>query len=127
MGYHGDHSPRLLSGLDGIGPDEREIGWPYSAPWWCCSSDCRHGDRGFASGSYRCIGFGSWTGNHVGSDGETEYKLTGTQKRGDSTDKVAGVRAPALQRPMPKAWSKPEPLFNGKDLDGLGASEQSRQ
>jgi hypothetical protein len=45
-------------------------------------------------------------------------KLTGTQKRGDSTDQVVGVRAPPLQRPMPKAWSKPEPLFKGKDLTG---------
>jgi len=29
-----------------------------------------------------------------------------------------GVRAPSLEREAPKKWSKPEPLFNGKDLDG---------
>jgi hypothetical protein len=31
---------------------------------------------------------------------------------------VIGVRAPALNRPEPKSWSAPEPLFNGKDLTG---------
>src|SRR5579885_449307 len=45
-------------------------------------------------------------------------RLTGTQKRGDNTAQVAGVRAPALKRNPPKAWSKPEALFNGKDLTG---------
>lgn len=46
-------------------------------------------------------------------------KLSGTQKQGENSDtKIAGVRAPELKRPMPKAWSAPEPLFNGKDLTG---------
>ncbi len=46
-------------------------------------------------------------------------RITGVQKRGDSADtKIAGVRAPALKRPMPKVWTNPEPLFNGKDLTG---------
>jgi hypothetical protein len=45
-------------------------------------------------------------------------KLSGTQKRGDATGNVIGVRAPALIRPEPKSWSVPEPLFNGKDLTG---------
>jgi hypothetical protein len=45
-------------------------------------------------------------------------KLSGTQKRGDATGQVIGVRAPALIRPDPKSWSAPEPLFNGKDLTG---------
>ena len=31
---------------------------------------------------------------------------------------LAGVRAPALNRKPPKAWTNPEPLFNGKDLTG---------
>ena len=46
--------------------------------------------------------------------------LTGTQKHGDTASdvKIEGVRAPALKRPMPKAWTTPEPLFNGKDLTG---------
>jgi hypothetical protein len=46
-------------------------------------------------------------------------KLTGAQKQGENADTtIAGVRAPELKRPMPKAWSAPEPLFNGKDLSG---------
>jgi Domain of Unknown Function (DUF1080) len=47
-------------------------------------------------------------------------KLTGTEKRGDDADGImlAGVKAPALDRPMPKEWTKPRPLFDGKDLAG---------
>lgn len=46
-------------------------------------------------------------------------KLTGVQKRGDTEQgQVAGVRAPALKRAAPRAWTDPEPLFNGKDLTG---------
>jgi hypothetical protein len=46
-------------------------------------------------------------------------QLSGIQKQGDNAEtKIAGVRAPKLDREMPKAWSKPEALFNGKDLTG---------
>ncbi len=45
-------------------------------------------------------------------------KLTGVQKRGQNTIPITGVRAPDLKRPEPAAWTAPEPLFNGKDLDG---------
>ena len=45
-------------------------------------------------------------------------QLTGTQKRGGNTTEITGVRAPELKRAAPKAWSKAEPLFNGKNLDG---------
>jgi len=46
-------------------------------------------------------------------------KLEGIEKRGDTDGPtLAGVRAPKLDRPMPKAWSAPQPLFNGKDLTG---------
>jgi hypothetical protein len=45
-------------------------------------------------------------------------KLTGVQKRGENTVTLAGVRSPALKRSAPKAWTAPEPLFNGKNLDG---------
>ena len=45
-------------------------------------------------------------------------KLTGTEKRGDKSREVTGVRAPALKHKAPKAWSEPEALFNGKNLDG---------
>jgi hypothetical protein len=45
--------------------------------------------------------------------------LTGAQKRGDTAiAQLAGVRAPMLDRKPPKAWTEPEPLFNGKDLTG---------
>jgi hypothetical protein len=45
-------------------------------------------------------------------------KLSGTQKTGDKSAEVVGVRAPELKRSMPAAWSNPEPIFNGKDLSG---------
>jgi hypothetical protein len=46
-------------------------------------------------------------------------KLTGKQKRSDGVEgKLTGVPAPKLDRKPPAAWTKPEPLFNGKDLTG---------
>jgi len=44
--------------------------------------------------------------------------ISGTQKHGDATAQIAGIRAPALKHNTPKSWSKPESLFNGKDLTG---------
>jgi hypothetical protein len=46
-------------------------------------------------------------------------KLTGSIKRGDtSAARIAGVRAPALNRPMHAALTDPVPFFDGKDLTG---------
>jgi hypothetical protein len=46
-------------------------------------------------------------------------KITGRQKRADGVEgEIAGVPAPLLKRKAPAAWSKPEALFNGKDLTG---------
>jgi len=46
-------------------------------------------------------------------------KLMGKQHRADGMDyQLTGVRAPALKRKAPAAWTNPEPLFNGKDLTG---------
>src|SRR4051812_46051075 len=45
-------------------------------------------------------------------------KLVGTQKQGEETIALTGVRAPELKRSAPKAWAKSEPLFDGKDLNG---------
>jgi hypothetical protein len=45
-------------------------------------------------------------------------KLVGVQKRGESAVALNGVASPALKRNPPKAWTDPEPLFDGKDLDG---------
>lgn len=47
-----------------------------------------------------------------------EGKLTGVQRRGANTIALTGVRAPELKRSAPRAWTRPEPLFNGKNLDG---------
>jgi hypothetical protein len=56
-----------------------------------------------------------WEFTALGSD-----KLTGVEKRGDAADGVtiAGAKAPSLDRPMPKTWTTPKPLFDGKDLQG---------
>lgn len=46
-------------------------------------------------------------------------KLTGVEKHGDQAGPtLAGAKAPALDRPMPKEWTKPRAIFDGKDLKG---------
>jgi hypothetical protein len=46
-------------------------------------------------------------------------KITGTQKREDQVEgQITGVPAPALKRKATASWTKPELLFNGKDLSG---------
>jgi hypothetical protein len=45
-------------------------------------------------------------------------QLTGTQEHGAERTLLTGVRAPELKRAEPAVWSKPEPLFDGKDLNG---------
>ena len=46
-------------------------------------------------------------------------KISGIQKREDGVEgKIAGVPAPALNRKPPAKWGAPEPLFDGKDLNG---------
>lgn len=45
--------------------------------------------------------------------------LTGIEKRGETGGSaLSGMKAPSLDRPMPKKWTKPKPLFDGKDLQG---------
>ena len=44
--------------------------------------------------------------------------LTGTETHGAKTRELSGVRAPKLNHQTPKAWTDPEALFNGKNLDG---------
>jgi hypothetical protein len=46
-------------------------------------------------------------------------KLTGVQKGGAKEIALTGVPAPALHHKEPKAWTTPEALFDGKDLDGF--------
>ncbi|MGC4049332.1 MAG: DUF1080 domain-containing protein [Paludibaculum sp.] len=56
----------------------------------------------------------NWELSSAGAD-----KLTGIEKRGEADGPaLVGLRAPKLDRPMPKSWSKPVALFNGKDLTG---------
>jgi hypothetical protein len=45
-------------------------------------------------------------------------KLTGTEKNGDQTMELSGVRAPDLKHRAVMNWTAPEPLFDGKDLNG---------
>ncbi len=46
-------------------------------------------------------------------------QISGAQKTGTrETAQLSGVRAPKLDRKMPKKWSEPESLFDGKDLTG---------
>jgi hypothetical protein len=44
--------------------------------------------------------------------------IVGTETAGDRVAKITGVKSPELKRDAPKVWTKAEPLFNGKDLDG---------
>ncbi|MEO8657517.1 MAG: DUF1080 domain-containing protein [Bryobacteraceae bacterium] len=62
-----------------------------------------------------------------GSDGAITWvltadgpdRLTGVEKRGTADGPtLVGLRAPKLDRPMPKSWTKPRAIFNGKDLNG---------
>jgi Domain of Unknown Function (DUF1080) len=74
-----------------------------------------------AEGSHLTLPISPASGNRPATTWELDAaggKLTGVQKRGDSTTPLAGVRAPDLKRAEPKGWSKPESLFNGKDLTG---------
>jgi hypothetical protein len=74
-----------------------------------------------ADGSHMTLNVAPASGNRPAEVWELDAhgdKLAGTQKRGEKTTTVSASRAPELKRPAPKSWSKPEPLFNGKDLDG---------
>ena len=72
-------------------------------------------------GSHLTLTVSSASDNHPAMIWEldaTDSKLTGVQKQGDQSTRLTGVRAPELRRTAPSAWTKPEPLFNGKNLDG---------
>jgi Domain of Unknown Function (DUF1080) len=56
-------------------------------------------------------------------------RLVGQQLRAGASTPLTGTRAPKLDRPAPKKWTKPEPLFNGRDLSGwepMGDPSKSR-
>jgi hypothetical protein len=56
--------------------------------------------------------------------------LTGIEKHGDTGGStLSGRKAPSLDRPMPKKWTQPKPLFDGRDLEGwepIGNVENSK-
>ena len=55
------------------------------------------------------------------------HKLSGVQHQPKGGEvQLSGVPAPALKRTAPAAWSAPEPLFDGKDLNGWEADEPTR-
>ena len=67
------------------------------------------------------------TEGHSGSGEPTRWeltspgpgKLTGVEMEGTTSGPtLQGVQAPTLDRPTPKQWTKPRPLFDGKDLAG---------
>lgn len=73
------------------------------------------------SGSHLTLNISPQTGNRPALTWDLDAadgKLTGTQKRGEDTIALTGTRAPSLNRPAPRAWSTPEPLFDGKDMNG---------
>jgi hypothetical protein len=56
-----------------------------------------------------------------------EGKLSGVERHGDALGAaMSGVRAPALKRDPPAAWTTPEPLFNGRDLTGWEFDDPSK-
>ena len=64
---------------------------------------------------------GAWDVTAVG------HKLTGVLRRPKGEEvQVAGVPAPLLKRPAPAAWSAPQPLFDGKDLNGWEVDDPSK-
>lgn len=56
----------------------------------------------------------------------TAGHLSGTEKWNAKEAEVTGFRAPALNAGAPKAWSDPESLFDGKDLDGWQPTDPSK-
>ncbi len=74
-----------------------------------------------ASGAHLALVLSPASGNHTATTWELDAsgdKLSGVQKQGEKSTPLSGVRAPELKRQEPKAWTTPEPLFNGKDLTG---------
>jgi hypothetical protein len=73
------------------------------------------------NGSHLSLVVAPASGNHPATTWDLDAsggKLTGVQKTGEHTMDLTGVPAPALNHPPVKKWSKPEALFNGKDLSG---------
>jgi len=73
------------------------------------------------SGSHLTLVVSPASGTHPATTWDLDAagnKLTGVQKTGEKTMDLAGVRAPDLKSAPVTKWSKPESLFDGKDLKG---------
>jgi 3-keto-disaccharide hydrolase len=73
-------------------------------------------------GSHLSFTTSEWFGGEIPVEWDIHVaggRLSGTQKRSDGVEgRLTGVPAPALRHKTPAAWTKPEPLFDGKDLNG---------
>ncbi len=62
------------------------------------------------------------TAKHAATTWDLKVKnkvITGTQTTGTEIVQIKGVKAPELKREQaPKVWTKAEPIFDGKDLNG---------
>ena len=118
LGPHPYQFARQLAAVDGSYRKGRQAGGPHPA---ARRSRCAPIVAAKVEGGHLLIAV-SAAGRGPAVDWDLTLeggKLKGVQKQGDSSDtQIAGVRAPELKRPMPKAWTAPEPLFNGKDLTG---------
>ncbi len=73
------------------------------------------------TGSHLSLAVSGAAGNKSATVWELDAKdgeLVGTQKRGEQTIPLTGKPEPALNRAEPASWGAPQPLFDGKDLDG---------
>lgn len=81
-------------------------------------------------GSHLTFNTSEWFGKEIPVSWDmtvADGKISGTEKRSDGVDgQIGGVPAPALDRPAPASWSKPEVLFDGKDLNGWEPDNASK-
>jgi hypothetical protein len=81
-------------------------------------------------GSHLTFSTSEWFGKEIPVSWDltvADGKISGTEKRSDGVEgQITGVPAPALDRPAPASWSKPEALFDGKDLNGWEPDDASK-
>ena len=82
------------------------------------------------SGAHLTFTTSEWFGHQIPVSWELSEiggGLAGVEKRSDGVEgQIEGVRAPALNRRPPASWSEPQPLFDGKDLDGWTPDDPAR-
>lgn len=104
----GNPYPQWLELIEKEGKLEGRI-QPRGGGWRPLTSAAMQSDKMIVA-----VGNVRWELTSPGTD-----KIAGIEMRGETTGpSLAGVRAPKLDRKMPKKWTKPVALFNGKDLTG---------